>query len=129
MVPVESAPAGVLWILPASDCTSWAVMEATRSFTAEASTPSDCSWLVTSARPRNCSTVLRSACDATEATWSVPIIPAFTNCTGDQTTSTINNRQSVLAQTDFMQSPPMGLNGTSLLCEPAYYPPAVKSRK
>jgi hypothetical protein len=46
--------------------------------------------------------VLRSACDATEATWSVPIMPAFAYWIGAQTISTINKRQSVLAQTDFI---------------------------
>jgi hypothetical protein len=46
---------------------------------------------------------LRSACVETEAAWSVPIIPALANCIGDQTISTINNWQSVLAQTDFME--------------------------
>jgi hypothetical protein len=46
--------------------------------------------------------VLRSACEATDATWSVPIIPACANCIGDQIMSTINKRQSILAQADFM---------------------------
>ena len=98
---MESAPAGMLWILPASDCflvghggdavLHGGRIDAERLQLARAS-----------ARPRNCSTVLRSACDATEATWSVPIMPAFAYWIGDQTISTINKRQSVLAQTDFI---------------------------
>jgi hypothetical protein len=103
----------MLWILPAICCTSWSLIAATRSFTLAASTPSDWSWLATSARPRNCSTVLRSACEALEATWSVPIMPACANCTGDQIISTINKRQSVLAQTDFMRCPRKSVRETS----------------
>jgi hypothetical protein len=40
-------------------------------------------------------------------TWSVPIIPACAN--GDHAISTINKRQIVFAQADFMCAPKRGL--------------------
>jgi hypothetical protein len=47
-------------------------------------------------------TVSRSAAAEVDTIWSVPIMPAFAMCIGVQTISTINKRQSILAQTDFM---------------------------
>src|SRR5207249_4947265 len=48
--PLESAPAGMLLILPARDCTSLSVIAATRSFALAGSRPRASSWPATSLR-------------------------------------------------------------------------------